>query len=70
MLFRSQIDDIHDVFTPKKEEIEQSLRIIQAAQDSGIKDGGVIKLDGKMVDIPVIQKAERIVKLAKAAGIL
>ena len=66
----AQIDDIHGVFTPKKEEIEQSLRIIQAAQDSGIKDGGVIKLDGKMVDIPVIQKAERIVKLAKAAGIL
>ena len=66
----SQIDVVHQVFTPKQEDIDSSLRILEAAKMHGIEKGGVIKLDGKMIDIPVIDKAERIVKLAQAAGLI
>ena len=66
----SQIDVVHQVFTPKQEDIDGSLRILEAAKMHGIEKGGVIKLDGKMIDIPVIDKAERIVKLAQAAGLI
>lgn len=66
----SQIKIIHDVFTPSKEEIEKSLRIVEAAAAADISRGGVITVDGKMVDIPVISKAERVVRLAKAAGVI
>ena len=53
-----------------KEEIEKSLRIVEAAAAADISRGGVITVDGKMVDIPVISKAERVVRLAKAAGVI
>ncbi len=66
----SQIATIHKIFTPNKEEIEKSLEIVEAAKKANINRGGVITVNGKMVDIPVIAKAEKIVRLAKSAGIL
>ncbi len=64
----SQIEVVHKVFTPTDEEIEKSIIILDAVKKAGIEKGGVIKVNGKMVDIPVIEKARRIVTLAKGAG--
>lgn len=69
-IYPSQIATIHKIFTPNKEEIEKSLEIVEAAKKANINRGGVITVNGKMVDIPVIAKAEKIVRLAKSAGIL
>ncbi|MBB6215238.1 citrate lyase subunit beta/citryl-CoA lyase [Anaerosolibacter carboniphilus] len=66
----SQVKEVHRIFTPTENEIEKSLRIIQAAKEAEEKGLGVITVDGKMVDKPVIQKAERIIDLAKAARVL
>lgn len=66
----SQIVTVHKIFTPNKEEIEKSLEIVEAAKKADISRGGVITVNGKMVDIPVIAKAEKVVRLAKSAGIL
>jgi citrate lyase subunit beta/citryl-CoA lyase len=66
----SQIKIVHEVFTPSREEIEKSLAILEAAKDADIEKGGVITVNGKMVDIPVIAKAEKVVRLARGAGII
>ncbi len=66
----SQIDVVHDIFTPKMEEIEKSLVIIEEMKKAGIEKGGVIQINGKMIDIPVIEKAKRIVELARAAKVI
>ena len=66
----SQIRIVHEIFTPSKEELEKSLAIVEAAEKADISNGGVITVNGKMVDIPVIAKAEKVVRLAKAAGII
>jgi len=66
----SQVGQVHDVFTPNLEDVEKSLVIIEAAEKAGIEKGGVVQVNGKMVDIPVIEKARRIVGLAKAAGLI
>lgn len=66
----AQVKAVHKIFTPSKEEVEKSLEIINAAKEAAEKGIGVITVRGKMVDIPVIQKAERVVGLAKAAGII
>ena len=66
----SQVGQVHNVFTPKIKEVEKSLVIIEAAEKAGIEQGGVVQVNGKMVDIPVIEKARRIVGLAKAAGLI
>lgn len=66
----SQVRIIHEIFTPSREELEKSLIIVKAAEEADIENGGVIQVNGKMVDIPVISKAQKVVRLAKAAGII
>lgn len=66
----SQIGIVHKIFTPSKEEVEKSLEIVRAAKEADISRGGVITVNGKMVDIPVIAKAEKVVRLAKSAGMI
>ncbi len=65
-----QIEIVHGIYTPSTSEIEKSVRIVEAAKEANIDKGGVITLDGKMIDIPVIAKAQRIVDLAKGAGLI
>lgn len=64
-----QIDVVHDIYTPTPKEIEKSIRIIQASEDALQKGSGVVSLDGKMVDKPIIERAKRVLTLAKAAGV-
>ena len=66
----SQVKIVHEIFTPTKEELEKSLEIVKAAEAADISKGGVITVNGKMVDIPVIAKAEKVVRLAKSAGMI
>jgi len=66
----SQVKEVHEIFTPTKEEIEKSMKVILAANEAKDRGIGVITIDGKMVDIPVIQKAEKIIELAKAAKVI
>jgi len=64
----SQISILHKAYTPKEEEIIYSLKVIEATKN--IEGGGVISLEGKMIDIPVIEKAKKIIELAKKAKLL
>lgn len=54
----NQIPVIHDIFTPTAKEIEQARRIIEAAADAAAKGLGAVQVDGKMVDKPVVKRAE------------
>ncbi|MBF4694096.1 HpcH/HpaI aldolase/citrate lyase family protein [Fusibacter ferrireducens] len=65
----SQVELVHKIYTPNSKDIEASIKIIEAARNADIEKGGVIVVDGKMIDIPVIAKAERILELAVGAGI-
>lgn len=64
----SQIERVHNIFTPTDDEIERSIIILEAVKKAGIEKGGVIQVNGKMVDIPVIEKAKKIINFAKGAG--
>ena len=64
-----QIGIVHKVFTPSKKEIEKALRVIDAIEEAERSGSGVIALDGKMIDAPIVDRAYRVLELAKAAGI-
>ncbi|MGL4985895.1 MAG: HpcH/HpaI aldolase/citrate lyase family protein [Treponemataceae bacterium] len=66
----SQIPIVHEIYTPSMNEVEKSIRIVEAARQAHIEKGGVIQLDGKMIDMPLINKAERILTLAKLSGLI
>ncbi len=54
----NQIPIIHDVFTPTSTEIEKAKRIVDAAREAAEKGLGAVQVDGKMVDKPVVKRAE------------
>ncbi len=62
-----QIDVIHDVFNPTQEEIRYAVRVTGAIEEARKKGSGVIALGKKMVDRPIVMKAERILARARAA---
>lgn len=64
-----QIAPVVEIFTPSQKEIDNAERVIEALKEAESKGLGVISLNGKMIDKPVVMRAERILKLAQAAGI-
>lgn len=65
-----QIEVVNSVFTPTEKDIEKAKAIVAAIKEAERKGSGVISLNGKMIDRPVVIRAERTISLAKAAGII
>lgn len=65
-----QIPIVHDVFKPTQEEIEEAIKITGAIEEARKKGSGVISLNGKMIDKPIVEKAQRILELAKTLGLV
>jgi len=64
------VDIIHQVFSPTAKEVEWALRIISGLKQAAKEGSGVITVDGKMVDKPIVDRAERVVQLARTLGLL
>jgi citrate lyase subunit beta/citryl-CoA lyase len=58
-----QVASVNAAFSPSAEEVAWATRVLEAAKASG---GAAVAVDGRMVDRPVILKAERIVQDAPA----
>lgn len=64
-----QLDDIHKVFNPSSQDIAWAARVIKAIRKAEAEGSGVASLDGKMVDAPIVARAERILYLARLLGL-
>lgn len=64
-----QIDIVHEVFTPNKEEVNKAERLIIGVKEAEASGIGVLTVDGKMVDVAHVEGARRTLEMAKAAGI-
>ncbi|MBR3009502.1 MAG: citrate (pro-3S)-lyase subunit beta [Prevotella sp.] len=65
-----QIEIINEVFAPKEKDIEKALKILAAIKEAEAKGSGVIAVNGKMVDKPVVIRAQHTIDLAIASGVL
>lgn len=65
-----QVAVVNEIYTPTEKEIKSSLRIIAGAREAERKGSGVITVDGKMVDGPIIVRAQRTLDLAIASGVI
>lgn len=63
-----QIPIVNEVYTPTDKEIQNAKEVIWATREAEEKGLGVISLKGKMIDKPIIARAERTIALAKASG--
>jgi citrate lyase subunit beta/citryl-CoA lyase len=64
-----QVPVIHAGFAPLKEEIEKAERIVEAFHEAESKGLGVIALGSKMIDPPVVKRAQKTLKLADELGL-
>lgn len=64
----NQIAPVQAAFTPDDAQIAQAARVVDAYR-AHLKEGrGAFALDGKMVDMPILKAAERVLERARAAG--
>lgn len=64
----SQIPVIHKAYMPEEKELRKARRIVEAAEEAKARGIGVISVDGKMVDEPVVRRAHRLMELASFYG--
>ncbi|MFM1534163.1 citrate (pro-3S)-lyase subunit beta [Helcococcus ovis] len=65
-----QIPLVNQVYTPTEKEIDNAIDVINGIREAEAKGSGVISVNGKMVDKPIVERAYRVLSLAKAAGII
>lgn len=65
-----QIEVIHKYFAPQEAEIEKAKKIVNAFIIATEKGLGVVSLGSKMIDPPVVKRAQKSVNLAISLGIL
>lgn len=65
-----QIEIVNEVFTPSQKAIDKAIAVVGAIKEAERRGSGVIALNGKMVDKPVVIRAQRTIELAIAAGVL
>ena len=63
-----QIEVVNEVFTPTQKDIDKARTIIAAIKEAEKKGSGVIAVNGKMIDKPVVIRAQRTIELALASG--
>jgi citrate lyase subunit beta/citryl-CoA lyase len=62
-----QIELLHQAYMPSEEEVAKAKRIVEAALEAERAGHGVVSLNGKMVDAPVVLSARRILDLARSS---
>ena len=63
-----QIEAVQEAFTPNEAQIAEALNVVQAAGVNLRAGSGAFAVDNKMVDMPVIRAAERVLARARVAG--
>jgi len=66
----NQVAPVQEAFTPSPEAIEYAQRVIEAFISSQKEGKGAFALDGKMIDMPLLKNAQKVLDRAKAAGAL
>lgn len=64
-----QIPVVNEVYTPTEKEINNAIDVVNAIEEAEAKGSGVIALNGKMIDKPIVERAQRTLMLAEAAGV-
>lgn len=63
------IEVINSLFSPSKEDIDYAYEVMDAIDLAKKQGKGAIALHGKMIDAPIVARAEKTIEMAKALGI-
>ena len=63
------VEVINNIFSPSVEEIEYAYEVMDAIRRAKEQGKGAIALYGKMIDAPIVARAERTIKMAEELGL-
>ena len=64
----NQVSAVQEAFTPSDSAIEYAQRIVESFESSQKEGRGAYALDGKMIDMPLLKNAQKVLDRARAAG--
>ena len=64
----NQVQVTQEAFTPSDEAIAYAKRVVESFEASQKEGKGAYALDGKMIDMPLLKNAQKVLERAKAAG--
>ncbi len=64
----NQVPAVQAAFTPSEEAIEYAKRIVESFESSQKAGKGAYALDGKMIDMPLLKNAQKVLDRARSAG--
>lgn len=64
-----QITLLHNLYAPTQKDVEHAWRVVEAAQAAEREGLGVVSLNGKMVDSPIIARAHLVLSRAELSGV-
>ncbi|WJV52204.1 citrate (pro-3S)-lyase subunit beta [Prodigiosinella aquatilis] len=64
-----QIELLHNAYAPTQQDVDYAAQVIEAAQEGARNGLGVVSLNGKMVDAPIINHAQMVLERAAASGV-
>lgn len=64
----AQVAPVNEAFSPTPEEIAWAQKVMAAFARAQAAGSGVIQLEGRMVELPVVRRAQQIISLANAVS--
>lgn len=64
----NQVSVVQEAFTPSDEAIQYAKRIVETFEASQKEGKGAYSLDGRMIDMPLLKHAQKVLSRAKARG--
>ena len=65
-----QIPLVNAIYAPTEKDVQNAKDVLNAIEEARIKGSGVISLNGKMVDKPIVARAQRTMMLAEASHLV
>ena len=62
------VEVINSVFSPTQQEVDYAYEVMEAIELAKAQGKGAIALRGKMIDAPIVARAERTIAMAQALG--
>ena len=59
-----QVEVLNRVFSPSPEELDWASRVVAAAEEGEAAGLGAIALDGRMIDLPILVRAQKLLERA------
>jgi citrate lyase beta subunit len=64
----SQVQPVQEAFTPSDAVIDYAKRVVETFEAHQAEGAGAYELDGKMIDMPILKNAQKVLDRARAAG--